>query len=244
MSRLKLEDIGYDPKYYPRVCGQADWRTVLKYTNILNADPDYDMDPVVVVKAVGNKKNPWMLLDGLHRCGAYERAGRESIPATIERWPRSKWMARSIELNIRNQHRDLDSGDKAWCIKRLREEGMGEESIASLLMEPIERIEPIVADRAIPIDTSKAEAIPRGRSNREIGGEHFSFIKAAFQESPLLEEDAGAVAVAQLPACGMDALHILDSAIALLSCGVDMTNGEIAERIERLNRLVRGLAGQ
>lgn len=240
MTRLKLETIGYDPKYYPRVQGDADWFTAMKYTNILNADPDYDMDAVVVVKAIGMKE-PYMLLDGLHRCRAYARAKREDIPATIERIPRSRWMARSVELNSRNQHRDLDSGDKAWCIARLREDGLDDSKIATILMEPVERLEKIVAERIVPIDTSKAAAIPRGRSNREIGERHFAFLKAPFREMPVMEGDVATIAQAQIPAVGMDVLHILDSAIAVLTCGVDMENAEIAERIGKLKRLTFSL---
>lgn len=241
-KRLKIADIGYDPKYYPRVNGHEDWQTVLRYINALHAAPDKDFDPIVVVKAMGLPQ-PWMLLDGLHRIRAYHRVDREDIPAIIERLPRNRWLARSVELNIRHG-RPMDTGDKVWTALRLREDGMSDANIASLLCEPIERLEKIIAERAIPIKLKDAQAIPRGRSNREVGDKHYGFLKAPFVEQDMSPAQETEALKRQEPISSMSVLNVLDSAIALLSAGVDMTREDVAERVQRLNTIVRSLVGQ
>jgi hypothetical protein len=242
VKRLALADIGYDPKYYPRVNGKEDWIRVLHYQEILKADPNKDLDSIVVVKAIGMKV-PWMLLDGLHRVRSYHRAGRPDIPAIEERLPRNRWLARSFELN-KKHGRPLEYSDYAWTATSLREEGWKDARIAELLSVTVERLEKIIATRVVLIDTATAEAIPHGRSHRQIGEKHYGFLKAPFMEKERLPAEEIEALKLQAPVSSMSVLNVLDSALAVLMAGVDMTDEEIVERVDKLYRLSRNLRGQ
>lgn len=235
MPKIPLSEIGYDPKFYPRVNGREDWLTVHRYTDALKADPEKDFPAVVVVKAVA-KAYRYMLVDGKHRCAAYKGADRESIPAVVESLPQSKWFARSVELNAAHG-RVLDVGDKAWIAVRLEEDGYTVQEIASLLHMRVESLEKIKIEHVVKIRSAAAKAEPLGRAHREANGRHFGFLKAPFKDFAGTATAEQALAV-QDPVSSLDVLHILDSAIAVLECGLDATDEEIAGRLERLRELL------
>jgi hypothetical protein len=235
MKKIPLTEIGYDPDFYPRVNGKEDWRTVFRYSDALLADPARQLPPIVVVVATA-KAWAYMLLDGLHRIRAYYRAGRESIPAVVERLPRSKWFARSVELNAAHG-RPLDSGDRAYIATRLRKDGYDAGQVAALLQMRVESLEKIVAGRVCRISAKASKSIPGGRGNRKMNGEHYGFLKAPFAGSGASPATAEAALAAQGPVSAMDAAHVLDSAIAVLECGVDLADEDIAARVQRLHTL-------
>jgi hypothetical protein len=246
LERIHLDQIGYDPKYYPRVNGKEDWYTVNIYKDALLAKPslafawtpdhpERGFPPVVLVRATA-KKWPYLLLDGLHRLRTYHAAEYDEIPAVVERLPESKWFARSAELNVISK-RGLDKGDKAWIAKRLEADGYTFKEAADLLHMRVESLERIVADCTVKLKASGAKNIPNGRGNREVDGKHFGFLKAPFAEFAGTTTAETALS-SQGPVASMDALGILDSCVAVLECGVDMTDEEVVQRIERIRALL------
>lgn len=248
MERIPLDKIGYEPRYYPRVNGKEDYYTVNLYRDALlgcpdlafgwtESTPDTGFPPIVVVRATG-RTWPYLLLDGLHRLRAYHAADLEEIPAIVERLPETKWFARSAELNATSK-KPLGPGDKAFIAEHLEKEGgMSNKEIAKLLMMRVESLERIRAEHTVKLKSTEAKAKLIGRANREIEGKHYGFLKAPFKEFAGTASAESALAV-QDPIAGMDTLHILDSAIAVLECGVDDTDEAIAGRLERLRELVK-----
>lgn len=235
LMTIPVDQIGYDVKFYPRVNGREDWYTVHQYKDALLADPRKDFPPVVVVKATG-KEYAYALLDGVHRTRAYHHAGREAIPAVIERLPESKWFARSVELNTIHGRR-LDVGDKAWIAVRLEEDGFSIKEVADLLQMRVESLEKIKAMHVVKLTAKGTKNIPEGRGNRTAGKRHFGFLKAPFTDHAGMASAESALAV-QSPVCSMSALNILDSAIAVLEAGVDLADADIAERVATIRKLV------
>ena len=234
---LEIAKIDYDPKYYPRVNGAPDWITIIRYTEPLQLNPRFQMPKVVVVRATGYKF-PYVLIDGLHRLRSYVRAGRDRIPATEERIPQSKWLARSVELNA--QHgRPLDTGDKAWIATRLQEEGWEVSKVADLLHMKVESLEKMMVTRCVRISSKAAEVIKIGRSNRKVNGKHYGFLKA-----PLVESNGTSKAEVALKTqhsvTSHDVLAVLDSMVSVLESGVvDMKDEEVAARIEAIRKLLK-----
>lgn len=235
---LNLDLIDYDPLYYPRVNGNPDWMTILQYTEALQVDPEKEFPPIVVVRATG-MKTPYLLIDGLHRLRSYVKAGREKIPTVVERIPKSKWMARSVELNATHGRR-LDTGDKAWIATRLQEEGWQLTDIAGLMKMRVESLERIVATRCIKITNKEAELIPVGRSNRATaGGKHYGYLKAPFSEVNGKVNTLEALET-QHSVTSHDVQAILDSMISVLRSGaVNMADEEVAERVGEIKSLLR-----
>lgn len=231
MPMIDLADINYDQKYYPRANGNSDWVTVHRYAEALRSDPEKEFPPITVVRATGFKFK-YLIIDGLHRLRAYHQAGRQQILANVERLPRSRWFARSVELNV-SHGRPLDTGDKAYIATQLQQDGMPMASIASLLQMQVESLERIVAERVVKMTGNVHLAVPGGRGNREINGEHYGFLKSPFTDAA----SATAALAVQGPVSAMDAAHVLDSAIAVLECGVDRTDEETADRLARLHAL-------
>lgn len=234
--KLKLEEIGCDPKYYPRVNGHEDWLTAYRYKEALIADPSHEFPPVVVVRATGFEF-PYVLLDGKHRTKAYASADRESIPASVERLPRSKWFARSVELNA-THGRGLDTGDKAWIAERLNEEGYSDSDVAKLLHMPLESLEKIKATRIVKLTGAAKKVLAEGRGNRTLDRGHVGFLKG-----PLCAANGTTLAMEALAHQGHVSAHdvsdILDSFIAVLRSGVlDMTNLDIAVKMSAIRELL------
>lgn len=233
---LDLDKIGYDPEYYPRVNGKEDWLTVHRYKEALLSHPDKAkpgspgaFPEVVVVKAVGYDW-PYILLDGLHRARSFSAAGYDQIGAIIERLPQSKWLERSVELNI-DSKRALDSGDKRWVASRLTADGWKPEKIAALLCMETGSFEKLMATSVQKLTKASSESIPMGRSNRRIGKEHVGFLKPPFSG---LSGTANAQKAlrAQSAVSSRDTLQIVESFIALLeSRAVDLTDEHLHERL-------------
>jgi len=246
---IELDKIDYDPKYYPRVNGRPDWLTIVRYTDTLLADPSYDFDPIVVMRSAGHKIEtlegirdclPYLLSDGLHRVRSYARAGRQRIPAEIERLPQSKWMERSVELNSRHG-RALDNGDKAWVTRRLQAEGWQIPRIAELLHMRADSLERIVAERSVKITKKDAAEIKPGRSNRKIDGNHYGFLKAPMVGAPTKENILEALK-SQDAVSSFDVAAVLDSMIACLRAKViNLADEDIAEKIEEIRLLMRDI---
>lgn len=241
---LPLDQIGYDPAYYPRVDGREDWLTVHRYKEAIKSQP-WRADasragafpPVVVAKATGYDF-PYVLLDGLHRLKAFGGAGRDKIAATIEHIPKSKWLARSVELNI-DSKRPLDSGDKRFVATALRADGWKDGDIASLLcMEP-DSFKKLVATNVQKLTASSAKSIPFGRSNRVIADEHIGFLKAPFSGVSGTGNAQRALRN-QASVSSRESIQIIESFVALLeSKAIDFTDERVAELLERANTLLR-----
>jgi hypothetical protein len=237
-KRIPIDRIGYDPRYYPRVNGSEDWLTVHRYTDTLKADDKKEFPPIHVARATG-KPYEYILLDGVHRTKSYHNAKRETIPAIVETLPQSKWFARSAELNV-GHGRPLDSGDKAWIAIRLEEDGYTIGQAAALLQMRVESLEKIKADHVVKIKARASKKIPIGRSNRQVGEQNFGFLKSAFKDHAGHASAQGVLDV-QGAVTSRTTLNILDSCIAALEAGVDMTDEEVVARIERMRVLMAKL---
>lgn len=246
-TMIPLSRIGYDPEYYPRVNGDADWMTIHRYKEAVSTHPD-KADPsnpgafpaVVVVRATGYEW-PYLYLDGLHRGTAFASAGLEKIAAVVERLPKSRWLERSVELNIDGK-RTLDSGDKRWVATRLAADGWKPEKIASLLCMEQASFEKLVATNITKLTQSSAKLIRSGRSNRQIGGEHYGFLKAPFTDVSGTGNAQKALRM-QDRVASREALQIVESFVALLeSKAVDLTDERIADGLRRASDLIGRLA--
>lgn len=239
---LKLEQIGCDPNFYPRVNGDADWLTVHRYTDALKANARFNFPAVVVVRATGFPKGfdcPYLLLDGRHRCRAYVAAGREVIPVIVETLPRSKWFARSVELNAAHG-RTLDTGDKAWIAERLNEDGWSDEDVGKLLFMSADSIQKIKAGRVVKLTAAARKIIPEGRGNRTMKSGGVGFLKA-----PLVGANGRMSIVAlqsQSRVSSHDVESVLESMIAVLRSGVvEMANPDIAVKVSMIRELMEKL---
>jgi hypothetical protein len=237
ITELKIDKIGYDKKYYPRVNGNPDWMTILRYTQALEKGTVFP--PITVVKATAFKY-PFVLLDGLHRLRSYLKAGLETIPATIERVPQSKWMERSVILNCEHG-RQLDNQDKAWIATRMKEDGYAIDTIADLLKMKVESLEKIVVSRCVKIDHKTAELIPEGSANRKVNGSHYGFLKAPLKET-VGTKNAIAALQTQHSVTSHDVESVLDSFICILTAGViNMAKPDIAARVKTIKKLIKTL---
>lgn len=239
---LPLDQIGYDPQYYPRVNGKEDWITVHRYKEALKSQP-WKADagkpgafpPIIVVKVTGYDWT-YMSLDGLHRMRAWGGAGLEKIPAIIEALPKSKWLERSVELNI-DSKRPLDSGDKRWVATKLAADGWKPGQIASLLCMERSSFDKLVATNIQKLTQASAKSILPGRSNRQVGKEHVGFLKAPFRE--LTAGNAQKALRAQAAVSCREANQIIESFVALLeSKAIDTTDEHTAELLTKVRNLM------
>ncbi len=242
MRSVNLSKIKYDPQYYPRVNGKEDWMTVLQYKEALEADPtladsktNKDAFPPIVVVTLPN--GFFLLIDGLHRMKAFIALGLETIYAEVEQIPKSKWLVRSVELNIPNGRR-LDNGDKAWVAQRLEAEGMSKKQIASLLKMQVTTLEKMVMKRAQRLTIKEAKDMPVGRSNRKVNGKHFGFLKSPLQAAANTDRAIDALR-AQHSLSNRTVVQVLDSAIAIFKAGVvDTKDEEVAGKVKELKELM------
>lgn len=244
---LPIDQIGYDPEFYPRVNGKEDWLTVHRYKEVLGSAP-WKSDaskpgafpPVIVVKASGYDWT-YLILDGLHRLRAWEAAGLERIPAVIEALPKSKWLERSVELNV-DSKRPLDSGDKRWVATKLMADGWTVSKVATLLCMEKASLEKLVATNITKLTQSSAKNILRGRSNREVNGEHYGFLKAPFSPISGTGNAQKALRTQAAVSC-REANQIIESFIALLeSRAIDPTDEHTSGLLNRVRELLEETA--
>ena len=244
MQRIPLDQITYDPHFYPRVNGKEDWFTVNLYKDALAADlkkadsrakptAHWKPFPPIVVVRIRAGKGTFLILDGLHRLKAFAAAGLEHIYAQVEQLPKSKWLERSAELNA-DQKRGLDTGDKAWVCQRLESEGYSRKKIAGILQMSVNALDKIVVTRCQKLRVADAKKLPTGRGNREVNGGHMGFVKAPF--IGLTGTDKGRTALRIQGACtSRDVVQILDAFIGVLEAGaLDMTEPEIQGRMNTI----------
>jgi hypothetical protein len=234
LVKIRLDQIGCDPKFYPRVNGEADWMVVHRYKQALQTGSKFP--PITVFPATGCEWK-YQLGDGAHRLRSHMQAGLDEIEATVERIPQSKWFARSVELNAIHG-RGLDTGDKAWIGERLQEDGYSLEDAARMLRMPVESLEKIIDSRVVKLTGKARKMIPEGRSHRELERGAFGFLKA-----PLIGANGTAQAMAALESqsrvASRDVADILDSFISVLRSGVlDMSNADIATKMSVIRELL------
>lgn len=247
MQQIPLDKIGYDPEYYPRVNGREDWLTVHRYKEALKSHPwkadarkEYAFPPVVVVKTTGYDF-PYLLLDGLHRVRAFGVCGIDKIWAAVESLPKSKWLARSVELNIDGK-RPLESGDKRWIATKLTAEGWKSGDIAQLLCMEQGSFDKLVASNIQKLTQASAKSIAFGRSNRQIDGEHIGFLKAPFK-GLTGTGNAQRALKSQHSVSSREATQIIESFIALMEAkAIDTTDERIVDLLLRVKELLEATA--
>lgn len=243
MERIAISQIGYDPQFYPRVNGAEDWLTVHRYKESLKCQPwkadannEGAFPPIVVVKTTGYEW-PYLLIDGLHRIGAFSGAGYDAIWANVERLPKSKWLERSVELNIAGK-RPLDSGDKRWVATRLAEIGWKPERIAGLLEMEKASFEKLMSTGIQKLTKAASRSIPVGRSNRQIDGHSVGFLKVPFTDVTGTGNALKTLAL-QSSVSSRNSRQIIESFVALLESGcIDYTDEWTVERIEAIRNLI------
>ncbi len=187
MQKIKIDNVGYDPRYYPRESGEEDWMTVAKYLGVLRQNPEKanatnskvkPFPPIIVVRA-SKKPYQYLLIDGLHRTKSFKRYGLEDIYATIERIPESKWLARATELNAAGS-RPLTSLDIASVIVRLESRKFSMKAISDLVEQPIEFLEKIKIDRITKLSPAEAKDLKKPVWNDN--GSHAVLLKKPFKD--------------------------------------------------------------
>jgi hypothetical protein len=240
VTMIPLDQIAFDPDFYPRCSGEADWQTVMIYHQAIQTNPwkaDYRkkhaFPPITVTKPPGFQV-PFLGLDGLHRLGAWKAAKFERIPAFIENLPKSMWLRRATELNLISQ-RPLNSRDKTRLIAKFREEGWEKEKISGFLMIKMESCEKMVHKGLVKLSNKAAKKIPKGPSNQLIGINSFGFLKAPFHDS----EDRATALMVQSPVAAMNVDQIMDSFIAVLeSRCIDLSQSQDYEKLQYIQELV------
>lgn len=242
-SLLPLDQLGFDPEYYPRVNGKADWLTIHRYKEALKSQPwksDHRRDgafpPVIVVKATGYDWQ-YLILDGVHRVSAFTAVGLQKIAATIERIPQSKWLARSAELNVDGKV-PLGSGDKRWVASKLLAQGFEKEKVSELLCMEIGSFDRLMATNIERLTASSSKSIPMGRANRVIGKHHVGFLKSPFTSISGTANAQKALASQQLVSA-RESEQIIESFIALLeSKAVDTHDDNVLNRLKKAGELL------
>lgn len=241
--QLLLDQIGYDPEYYPRVNGKEDWLTVHRYKEVLKSNPwkadanrDGAFPPIIVVQTTGYDWK-YLVLDGLHRVKSFGAAGLEKIPAIVEVLPKSKWLERSVELNI-DSKRPLDSGDKRWIATKLMADGWKPGQVASLLCMERASFDKLVATNIQKLTQASAKSILPGRSNRTIGKEHVGFLKAPFSDATGTSNAQKALRVQAAVSC-RESVQIIESFVALLEAkSIDLTDERTTDLLIRVRDLL------
>ena len=251
MKQLPVEQIGYDPIFYPRHHGEPYWQHVLTLRSCLNADPTIaesnkkphgswrPFPPVIVVKRHGWDL-PYMILDGAHRTGAFREFGLDRIWAEIETVPKSKWLARATEFNVRQQHCNLSDQDRASIAERLSHEGMTDTAIAGLLHVTPDRLEKIRTERVVKLTAKQCGEMEKDGDCRVIrtNGNGFAVIKSAVKEAMATNAIVPALR-SQKPIKSLRAIHILDECIAILQSKVlDPKDVEIESRLRTILELI------
>lgn len=234
MPQIPVDQIGCDPKYYPRVNGREDWLTVHRYVEALKVG---DVFPPIVVFPVTGKDYRYQLADGKHRLRSHMRHGRDKIEAIIEKIPQSKWFARSVELNSIHG-RGLDTGDKAWIAERLNEDGYSDTEVAKILHMPLGSLEKIRSSRVVKLTGAACKIIPQGRSHRSLNRGEIGFLKAPFISATGTKQIMEALEF-QNNVSSHDVREILDSFIAVLRSGViDLSDPDIAAKMSIIRELL------
>ena len=242
-KQLKVEgQVGFDEKFYHRVeLEPKDWQHIYQASDALKADPNFNLDPIIVVRWTGGEQSH-MLLDGLYRLRIYHAAGRDRIPATVlTGLPRSQWFAHGVEMQMRYQfHKNLTAGDKAFiALKLTKEQGWSLAKAAQLLRATQPAVQRMLAGKAIPLTASQAIPLRVGYSKRTIGTQDFGFLKGPVRGANGTKAHALAALAAQDSVAAMDPIQILDSFIALLKSGcVDMTDQDVAQRVLEIKQLL------
>ncbi len=178
MQKIRIDSIGYDPKYYPRQAGQEDWITVARYAETLRQNPEKansdnlknkPFPPIIVVRATAKKKYKYLLLDGLHRTKALKQRKFLHIYAEIEKLPESKWLARATELNA-DSKRPLSDMDIASIIIRLEGNAYPLSKISDLTGKTVERLEKIKIERITKIQSKPGDKFSKTGTNGDKTG--------------------------------------------------------------------------
>jgi hypothetical protein len=115
---VRLSDIIRDPKLWPRE--ELSNERVQVFTDFFAAGDEEALPPVQLVED-GNGR--WLLMDGWHRCGAAENAGREEIAAVILSVPEGQDVRQFVFLQaIQESSRSavpLTSEERAQAVRWL-----------------------------------------------------------------------------------------------------------------------------
>lgn len=228
VRRLPVDDLEYDPAYFPRIGVDLD-ETVRKYAENLMADSGFDFPPVVVFSHPTRRN---VIGDGVHRYLAYQRAGRTTIPAVVESLPESQWFARAVELNLIHG-RPLGHLDRGKVMDRLQQDGWAVEKVAKLLKI---RASEVVAFKANPGDVQAVTAHPKARTRARPRQDYTTPPPAGNGRSKIVTPTVPPVSQ---PARAANALTQLDGAIRALESGeADPADPQVKERLVKLKQLL------
>ena len=176
---IKLVDLIQDDSIYPR--NQVHFMAIDRYAKALAVGQS--LPPILV----GKRNNRYVLIDGKHRCGAYEKVGQDKISAVVTPLPEKEWFREAVRLNVIHGE-PLSHQEKLSACMRLKRDGYSPEEIRTTVGEDIATWQKAVAERGhwlSPEDTKPVilkRAVAKGLESRK--------------EPPTLSEIAS-IAVAQ-----------------------------------------------
>lgn len=138
---LRLSEITIDESIYPRE--RVDWITVYKYQEALKAGAKFP--PLVV----GRDVDRFVLLDGVLRYRAYENQEIEGSKVVISGVTAAEFFAEAVRRNVVHG-RPLTIQERVRAIIELRGRKYADVVISRLVAIPVEKIERLVAERALP----------------------------------------------------------------------------------------------
>jgi hypothetical protein len=111
---------------------RRDWGQIRGLAELLNADPEFHLDPVVLIQ--DPQGDGLLIVSGFHRVEAYRQAHREAVPAIIIEDARQA-VERGTQDNAIGTV-PLDKVERRRLIRRLLDLGVPDERILSLLSVP------------------------------------------------------------------------------------------------------------
>jgi ParB-like chromosome segregation protein Spo0J len=177
---IPINQITIDEEIYPR--NQRDWMLTYVYENAMKAGAEFP--PILVgekrdwmltyvyenaMKAgaefppilVGEKgKRQYVIIDGAHRFTAWQKIGKDKVPAVLSQRPEKDWLYESIEINSRNG-KSLTVQEKLTNAVRLQEQGYSPQEVSAAVFIPEGELTRLIAERAIVRSSDKSALVAK-----------------------------------------------------------------------------------
>ncbi|KKN60129.1 hypothetical protein LCGC14_0535070 [marine sediment metagenome] len=211
---MRTEDIHFDKSLYPRV--KPDWLTTYKYSQSMRAGNKFP--PIQVT----NLDSKWVIIDGVHRHGAYTRNKVEHIEVEdLEIKDRDQAYMEAIKRNS-THGRVFTSFERVQIIVRLESMNVDLGEISKIVGMPLESMKKFKVSRI----------------THTITGEEI-VLKSAVRHMAGVEVSEEFYDVQKTISGHREQLRLLDMIIKMLKEGMfDLKNEKIVDKIEELRTAI------
>ncbi len=145
LIKVEIDDLIYDPELYPRYGPTAtagvDWYLINMYVNAMRAGAEF---PPINVGIIDEKSYPlhgkMLINDGVHRWKAYTKLGVKSVNVVVKHYStKIDFLRDAIDPNVKHG-RNIPFRDKARLLDLLREYGLEDSEISTVILVPLDKI--------------------------------------------------------------------------------------------------------